>query len=239
VAGSENSFLVPGIALRDADFAVGTWCRYLVVDEIMDERDSTTVYIAVTGKTHNEDGEAFWLELESGPTGAPPRDRDTAVALISSKIKHLSPEDSVGQYVSDMYIKRGTDVPEPADPAELERLTLANPTSDSDWKLTSGEIVETPHSRFICDHKYLKVEDDREIPMGRVTLVKSNVDVYDVWFCDEVPIFRLVKCVIGRVRNSRTTPAVPGIPDKESEESRTTIELIGHGSGATPSFEIP
>lgn len=234
-----DTFLVPGVALRDAEFQVGAWCRYLVVDEIMGQRDSTSVYIAVTGKTHEESGEAYRFELQTGPYGAPPSGFDTFSALISSDIKNLSPHDSVGQYVSEVYIKRGTDVPRPADPAEVERLALTDPTSESDWKLVPGEIVETPHRRFTCDHKHLVVEDNREIPMGRITLVKSSVDVYDVWFNDEVPIFRVVKSVIERIRNTRTKPAVPGIPNKESEESRTTIEMIDFGTDAKPTFEIP
>jgi hypothetical protein len=239
VADDGDSFLIPGVALRDADFTVGMWCRYLVVDEIMGERDSTTVRMAVTGTVPGENGESYWFEIESGPIGAPPRDRSTVVALISHKIKRLSPKDSIGHYVSNMYIKRGTDVPEPADAAELERLALADPASDPDWKLTPDVIVETADRRFSCDHRQLTVEDDREIPMGRFTLVKSDTDVYHVWLCDEVPVLRLVKCVIERVRNSRTRPAVPGIPDKENEQSRTTVDLIDYGTGATPTFEIP
>jgi hypothetical protein len=128
---------------------------------------------------------------------------------------------------------------EPADPAELERLTLSSPTSDSEWKLSAGEAIETPQGRFECNRKHLTVEDKREIPMGRVTLVKNDSDVFDVWFCDDVPIFRVVKCVIDRVRESRTVPSVPGIPDKGREESRTTVQLLGFGSDAKSTIDIP
>jgi hypothetical protein len=235
----EDSFLIPGVALSDAEFRVGAWCRYLVIDEIMGGRDSTTVYIAVTGVTRTATGEAYWVELESGAAGAAARDRESASALISSDINDFSPGDSLCQYIIELYIKRGTGAVEPADPAELERLTLSNPTSDSEWALSADETVETPQGRFECSRKHLAVEDKREIPMGRVTLVKNDADVYDVWFCDDVPIFRVVKCVIDRVRESRTLPAVPGIPDKGREESRTTVELLAYGSDAQSKIKIP
>jgi hypothetical protein len=188
-----DSFLLPGVALSDAEFVTGSWCRYLVVDEIMGALDTTTVYIAVTGE---------------------------------------------GQYISELYIKRGSGAVEPADPADLEQLTLSHPTSDSDWVLSAGVTLETPQGRLLCDHKHLVVEDKREIPMGRVTLIKNDSDVYDVWFCEDVPIFRVAKCVIERLRDSRTVPSVPGIPNKEREESRTTVELVGFGSDAVERIRI-
>ncbi len=234
-----DSFLIPGVDLGRADFTVGKWCRYMVVDEIMGLRDSTTVYMAVTGKTATDDGEAYWLELESRPVGAPLTDGESAKALILSKIKDLTPTDSLYRYVSELYIKKGTGAVEAADPADLERLTLANPTSDSDWTLTRGEIVETPHGQFACDHKHLIVEDKRRIPMGSVTLVKNDSDIYDVWLCPEVPVFHLVRCVIERVRDSRTEPTIPGIPDKGREVTRTTVELLGFGSDASSTINIP
>jgi hypothetical protein len=234
-----DSFLIPGVALSDADFEVGAWCRYLVVDEIMGGRDSTAVYFAVTGQAKTAAGRAYWIELESGALGAPADEYDSVKVLILSDIKELSRGDSLVHYVSELYIKRGTGQVEPADPAELERLTLSSPTSDSEWKLSAGEAIETPQGRFECNRKHLTVEDKREIPMGRVTLVKNDADVFDVWFCDDVPIFRVVKCVIDRVRESRTVPSVPGIPDKGREESRTTVQLLGFGSDAKSTIDIP
>jgi hypothetical protein len=234
-----KGFLIPGVALSDAVFEVGAWCRYLVVDEIMGAKDSTTVYIAITGRVDKGGMAAWWLELDSGPVNAPPARRDIACALISSDIKSSAPGDSLYQFVSELYIKKGTGPVESADPASLEHLTLSNPTSDSDWQLNPGESVETARGRFSCDHKHLVVKDDREIDMGRVTLVKDDTDVFDVWLCDDVPVFRVARCVIERVRDSRTVPQVPGIPNKEREETRTTIELLDFGANASAKIKIP
>ena len=100
------AFLIPGVALSDAVFEVGAWCRYLVVDEIMGAKDSTTVYIAVTGRVDRAGSAAWWLELESGPFNAPPAQRETASALISSDIKNSLPGDSLSQYVSELYMRK-------------------------------------------------------------------------------------------------------------------------------------
>jgi len=234
-----DSFLLPGVALSDAVFEVGAWCRYRIVDRVMGANDTSTVYIAVTGTKPSQGGTAFWLELNSGSQGAPAADRQTAKALISPGVKDLAPGDSLCQYVSELYIKRGTGAVESADPADLEQLTLSNPTSDSDWVLNVGVTLETPRGPLLCDRKQLVVEDKREVPLGRVTLIKNDSDAYDVWFCDDVPIFRVARCVIERVRDSKTVPAVPGIPSKEREESRTTVELLGFGSDAKEIISIP
>jgi hypothetical protein len=234
-----ESFLIPGVALSDADFAVGGWCHYLVVDEIMGESDSTTVMVAVTGRTQTSRGEAYWVELDSGPAGAPRSERETAKALILSSIKDISPGDSLGEFIPELYIRKGEGVAEQADPGDIERLNLSNPTSDSSWTDTAGVTVQTPNGRLICDQKHLVVEDKREIPMGSVTLVKNDADVYDIWFSEEVPVFHLVKSVIERVRDSRTVPAIPGIPDKGREVTRTTVELLGYGFDATSRLDVP
>jgi hypothetical protein len=238
-ADGGDGFLIPGVAVSDAVFKVGAWCRYLVVDEIMGAKDSTTVHIAVTGNVERDGVPAWWLELESGPVGAPPARRELAKALISSEIRSLAPGDSLHQYVSELYVKKGTGPVEPADPAGLEQLTLSNPTPDSAWVLTPGESIETPRGEFTCDHKHLVVKDDRRIDMGRITLVKNDTDVFDVWLCDDVPIFHVAKCVIERVRDSKTVPQVPGIPNKEREESRTTVELLGYGNDAKARVRLP
>ena len=239
LAAGGDGFLIPGVALSDAVFEVGVWCRYLVVDEVMGAKDSTVVYIAVTGSVEQDGTPSWWVELDSGPAGAPPSQREVASALISSHVKNLAPGDSLSQFVSELYLKKGTGPVERADPAGLELLTLSNPTADSEWTLVSGQTVDTPSGNFTCDHKHLVVTDDREINMGRVTLVKNDSDVFDVWLSDEVPIFRVVKCVIERVRDSKTVPQVPGIPNKEREESRTSVELTAFGENAKSKIKIP
>jgi hypothetical protein len=235
-----DSFLLPGVTFNNADFSVGAWCRYMVVDVFgTGERDSTEVYIAVTGRTTTAGSVSFWLEMKTGPPHALTGEYEVAKALISYDINKIEPGDSLCHYVSKLYIRKGTGSVEPADPADLERLTSSNPTSDSDWQLTPDEEIETPGGRFVCDRKSRRVLDQREIPMGRTTLVKNDSDAYETWFCDDIPIFRLAKCVIERVRDSRTVPSIPGIPDKGREVTKTTVELTAFGAGAKPILNIP
>ena len=237
-AGAQGGLLVPGVAISDAEFEVGAWCRYLVRDEYLGESDSTSIYIAVTAKTRGKNGSAWWVEVESGRYGAPPEERELVKLLISEGIRDLAPGDSLCGYVEALYIKGDKGMVEKGDPCSLDRLTLANPTLDSDWAVTHGETVDTPAGRFVGDRKHLAAEDKREIHMGRHKLVKNDTDVFEVWLSDKVPIFRLVRCDVLRVRDSRTVPPIPGIPDKGREESRTTAELVGFGHGASPLMAI-
>ncbi|MGD8413321.1 MAG: hypothetical protein PVF33_03775 [Candidatus Latescibacterota bacterium] len=234
-----DGFLIPGVALSDAVFEVGAWCRYLVVDEVMGVSDTTIVYLAVTGTVESKGSPAWWLELESTPKGSPPEQKELAKALVSSAVKNVAPGDSLVQFVTELYLKKGSGPVEQADPSGLKQLTLSNPTPDSEWTVKHGVNIDTPNGSFVGDYKHLTVTDDREIDMGRVTLIKNDTDVFDVWLSDEVPIFRVVKCDIERVRDSRTVPEVPGIPGKEREQSRTTVELVSFGKDATSKIQIP
>ena len=229
---ADESFLLPGVALSEIKLETGAWCRYLVVDEAMGHLDSTTVYVAIPGETGTGRGGAFWFELESGPSGAGPGGREIAKALVSSQITDLALGDSLCRYVEKIYIKKGTGSVETADPAILERFSLKHPTSDSTWTISSNFPVSTPIGEYLCERKLLHVEDNREILMGRIKLVKRDKDIYDLWLSDEVPVFGLVGCVIDRTRDSRTIPKVPGIPDAGPKQSRTTVRLLDCGTGA-------
>lgn len=227
----EESYLLPGVALYEIKPEVGAWCRYLVVDEAMGELDSTAVYVAIPGKAQTDRGEAFWIEVESGPAGTP-SDREVVKALVSARIMDLAFGDSLCRYVEKIYIRRGTGPVELADPASLDRFSLKHPTSDSTWTLSGNVTVTTPVGEFVCERKHLYVEDNREIPMGRVKLVKKDKDIYDLWTSKEVPIFNLVECIIERTRDSKTIPAIPGIPNTGPKTSRTTVRLTDCGRGA-------
>lgn len=231
--GASETFLLPGVALSEIKLEEGAWCRYLVVDEAMGELDSTTVYVSIPRDVIPAGGDAFWFEMESGPSGAGPGDREVVKALVSTKIVGLALGDSLCRYVEKIYIKKGTGSVETADPAGLNRFSLKHPTSDSTWTVSSNFSVSTPIGDFLCERKHLYVEDSREILMGRVKLVKRDKDMYDLWISDKVPVFGLVGCVIDRTRDSRTVPKIPGIPDDGPKKSRTTVRLLDCGTGAT------
>lgn len=227
-----DSFLLPGVEVADIDFRVGAWCRYLIVDEAMGEADSTAFYFAVLDRETRPDGEAFWVEVETGPPGAPVSERQLARALVSGAIRDLALGDSLYRYVHELYIRKGNGPVEPADPLELKRLTLAHPTSESDWSRRTGVTVSTPVGEMTCNYRELTVDESREVPTGGVTLFQRSVDRFQVWTAADVPVFNLVRCVIERSRESRTVPPVPGIPQAGPRESRTTAVVVGFGDGA-------
>jgi hypothetical protein len=233
-----GSFVLPGVDPGDIDLEVGRWCRYLIVDAAEGITDSSTFYVAVLGRRVVRGDDAYWIEIETGPRGAGEHEREVTRALVSGGIKGYAYGDSLYRYVYELYIKKGNEPVEAADPLELKRLTLAHPTSETDWKRQSGISVPTPTGSIVTDLKEMTVEDSRRIPTGRVTLVRHHVDTFRVWSSREVPIFSLVKCVIERSRESKTVPAVPGIPDGGTRESKTTVLLTGFGSGAKPLLDI-
>ncbi len=126
-----ESFLLPGVDVTDIDLEVGRWCRYVVVDEALGEVDSSSFYIAVLGTKAVAGEDAFWIELESGPLGAPQAERDVVRALVSGGIRTLTRGDSLYHYVLELYIRKGNDPAQSVDPVDIKRLTLASPTSDS------------------------------------------------------------------------------------------------------------
>lgn len=230
-----ESLLLPGIDMRTIEFTVGAWCRYRVIDEAMGESDTTTVYLAIVGEEKSEAGDAYWLEVESiGARG----ERDVARALVDERIHHMAATDSLYHYISRYYTMRGDDPPQPGDPKQLRRLTVVSPASESEWKTQADRSVETPAGTFVCDYRKFESSESRDVPSGRVTLKQSRSDRVEVSTSARVPVFHLVKSEIERTRETRTVPAVRGIPDRGPRTSRTTSVLIAKGSGAQPLIEI-
>jgi len=240
VAAEElDSFLLPGVDIRSADLEVGGWCRYLVVDEAEGVRDSVFVYAAVVGREEGDSGESYWLEFASAPAGTGPEDLDVTRLLLSSTITDLARGDSLYHYVREMYVRRGTEPPHAADPRDLKRLTLTDPTSDDDWKRSADEKVTTALGVIACERKELLVEESREVPTGRVKIVQRKRDHFIVWSSPRVPLFGLVRCVIEREHDSKTIPRLPGIPESGPRTSRVTTEVVAWGDGALPLIPLP
>jgi hypothetical protein len=233
-----ESYLIPGIDIRSADLTPGGWCRYLVVDSADGLVDTSSVYVAVLGTEMVAGEEAFWLELENRPPGGDPERRDVTRVLISSSIKQLALGDSLYPYIRRLYIKKGTGPAEPADPRDLQRLTLTRPTSDQDWTRQPDVSLETPLGRLRCERSELDLEESREIPAGRVTVIQRKRDRFVVWSSEVVPVFGLVRCEIDRMRESRTVPEIAGIPQQGPRRSRVTTMILEHGSDATPIIPV-
>ncbi len=237
-AADVGSVLLPGIDIRDIDFQVGAWCRYVVVDEAMDVVDSTTVYIAVVGKEETPRGPAYWLEIESGPAGSA-ADRDLARALVDEGVRSMAEGDSLYRFVSQYYIRRGRGPVEPGDVHDLKRLTIVSPTSDRDWVVQPATTVSTPAGEFACESRRFEKTESNETLSGRVKIIQRRTDRVEVWTSNAVPVFHLARCVVERERESKTMPAVPGIPASGPRRSRTTSVVVAFGKGAKSLVSSP
>jgi hypothetical protein len=76
------------------------------------------------------------------------------------------------------------------------------------------------------------------IPAGRIQLVEERDDMWTVWLSDEVPIFQLISCRIERSKQTKTIPAIKGIPPTGRRQSSTTAELIEFGFQAGPILDL-
>lgn len=238
-AAEAESLLLPGIDLRHADFKVGAWCRYVVVDEAMGETDSSEVYMAIVGREATPTGAAYWLEIESGPAGAPAEERELARALVDDRVRAMAEGDSLYHYVTRLYIRKGRGPVETGDPRDLRRLTIVSPTTEADWKTEPRAVVSTPAGELTCDMRHFERDESRDVPTGRVTLKQRRHDRVRVWVSPAVPIFHLARCEIERTRESKTVPPVRGIPDSGPKHSRTTSVVVAYGQGAKARLSIP
>ncbi len=234
---AENLF-VPGAEFSQLVLRSGAWCRYVVVDEALGQRDTTEIYIAIPGSESSSRGRAFWLELSTKPLGGPEDEGEVLKLLLLEGITKFSEGDSLGQYVLEFYIKKGTHPAEKRDPRTYEGFSLIVPTAESSWKSSSGMDVSTEAGRFKCTQKTRTAEENQEIPTGKFKLIRKSRDDYAVWFCDDVPVFRLVKCVIERSRETEMVPRISGIPVEGHKYSKTTAELAGFGMDAKPIISI-
>jgi hypothetical protein len=237
-AHAAESLLVPGADLSQLVLKKGAWCRYAVVDEALGQKDSTEVYVGVPAAESTPQGPAFWLELASRPLGAGDEEGQILKLLVLEAVTRFSEGDSLGDYVVKFYIKKGTRAVEEADPKTYEDFSLIVPTSESSWETIEEVPTTTRAGEFSCVKKTRVVEENKEIPTGRVKLIKKSRDDYTVWFDNSVPLFRLVKCVIERSRETVMVPRVAGIPVSGTQYSKTTAELTGFGSDAKPVLSV-
>lgn len=233
-----ESLLVPGADLSQLVVKKGAWCRYMVVDEALGQKDSTDVYVGVPAAESTPRGPAVWLELASRPLRGGEDEGQILRLLVLESVTGFSEGDSLGDYVVKFYIKKGTRAAEEADPKTYEDFSLIVPTSESSWESIEEVPTTTRAGEFSCVKKTRVAENAKEIPTGRVKLIQKSRDDYSVWFSNSVPLFRLVKCVIERSRETEMVPHVAGIPMSGPQYSRTTAELVGFGSNAKPVLSL-
>ncbi len=233
-AAAADDFLVPGVDFSKLVFKTGAWCRYIVIDEALDQTDTTEVYVGIPGSEMTPDGRAYWVELESVPVGAGTGRSEVLKLLILEQITEFSEGDSFGDYVLRLYIKSGASPVEEKDPGEYEEFSTIVPTADSSWVTVAGVPLSTTAGEFTCTEKTRSARTVQEIPTGKIKLIKKAADDYAVWFCSDVPVFRMAKCVIERSRETDTVPRLAGIPASGKKQSRTAAELLAFGFDAKP-----
>jgi hypothetical protein len=239
VAADAGSVLLPGIDIRDIDFDVGAWCRYVVVDEAMGVTDSSLVYIAVVGRESTSRGTAYWLEIENGPVSSRPSERDIARALVDEDVRRMAEGDSLYRYVRKYYVRKSGGPVEPGDVHDLKRLTVVHPASDRDWVVAPRAKVVTPAGELSCESRRFEKTIANEVTSGRVKIVQRRTDRVEVWTSGAVPVFHLARCVVEREREAKTIPAVRGIPESGPRRSRTTSVVVAFGKGAKPRLKTP
>jgi hypothetical protein len=230
--GADDAFLIPGADFSRLTLDAGAWCRYLVVDEALDEADSTEIYIGVPQRVETDHGTAYWVEMETRARGAADREPEILKMLILGKIRDCAVGDSLGQYVLRLYIRNGTHPIHEENPRRYEGFSLVVPTTDSTWTSVPDVTIRTGAGEFTALRKQRTVTDDREIKTGKVTIVKKSSDSFSVWFSDQVPVFHLVRCEIDRSRETTTEPRLAGIPVAGDRRSKTTAELTSYGHHA-------
>lgn len=237
-AEAAENLLVPGAEFSQLALAKGAWCRYVIVDEALGQVDSTEVYVGLPAVENTPRGRAFWMELSSRPLGGGEEEGQILKLLVLEGITGFSEGDSLGDYVLELYIKTGARPAEASDPGSYEDFALIVPTAESSWTTNDGVPAATAAGRFTCTKKTRTVEDDQEIPTGKTKLVRKSRDDYAVWFCADVPVFRMVKCVIERARETEIVPRLAGVPVGGKKLSRTTAELTGFGHDAKPILRV-
>jgi hypothetical protein len=233
-ATSGDDFLIPGADFSQLVFKEGAWCRYLVLDQALGQTDSTEVYVGVPASEMTPRGRAFWVELASKPIGTGNEGGEVLKLLVLESIRDFSEGDSVGKLVLRLYIKKGARPAEEEDPEQYEDFALIVPSAESSWESSPDVLVKTAAGEFRCTKKSRSVRDKQEIPTGKVKIIKKSRDDYTVWFCDEIPVFRMAKCVIERSRETDMVPRIAGIPVSGRKHSATAAELTGLGFDAKP-----
>jgi hypothetical protein len=229
---ADSSFFIPGVDFSKLVLKEGAWCRYRIADEALGLIDSSEIYVGVPSSEMTPEGSAYWVEIETRPLGAGADEAQILKLLVLERIRSFNVGDSLGDYVVRLYNKSGTHPLQEEDPKEFKRFSLVIPTTDSSWVATPDVLTVTAAGDFACIKKERVVVDDKEVATGKIKLIKKARDDFKVWFCEDIPVFRLARCEIVRVRETETVPKITGIPASGRKTSRTTAELVAFGYDA-------
>ncbi len=231
-------FLIPGTAFSHLTVEAGSWCRYLVVDEALGQKDSSILYIAVPHDAPKAAKGYFWLEI-SGVSSAVGNERLSAGLLVSKKIRSPAASDSLKKYILDVLIKRGDDSVEQGDEEALAELEELLSTERAHWEDGSSEVITTNSGKYEASLEFRRISYTKKFPAGKSFFIKKVNDKHSAWFSDKVPLFHMVKYKVMRERNTILDPPIKGVPVAGDRFSSTTLELIAFGSGALTLFPRP
>jgi hypothetical protein len=234
-----EGFFIPSVAFSRLVIEPGAWCRYLVTEESMGGLDSSTLYIAVPADGGAVPKGCFWLEFEGEPLNAADAEPVIVKLLVSEMIRRFSPGDSLGDYVSAIYIKEGDEPVREGDLDALPQLERRGDPGDSSWVPKGSERLETRAGAFQCDVLELRTDTEKRVPAKGTTFITKTNDIRDAWFSRDVPLFNMIRYSEDRLRETRLEPPIAGVPVSGARALKTRVEIIGYGTGAGTLMPAP
>ncbi|MBI4719961.1 MAG: hypothetical protein HY770_01750 [Chitinivibrionia bacterium] len=236
---AENGFFIPRVAFSRLVIAPGSWCRYLVTEESMGGRDSSTLYIAIPAGGEAAPKGHFWFEMKGEPVGEAEGEPVIVRLLVSEELRRCARGDSLGDYLSSIYIKEGEEPVRMGDLGALPQLEAEGGRTDSSWISRGTERLDTGAGAMLCERFEQILNHEKKIPAKGATLIKKTRDAQTAWFCEDVPLFQMVRYSADRLRETRMDPPIAGVPVSGARALRTRVELIGYGTGARTLMPLP
>lgn len=218
-----------------ARLGVGDWAQYRAVTQAGARTVEVTQRYAIVGEERQADGVRWvWLEIAIGMPGTRMIQK---VLLPAGALAAKGPDSWESFRDARRWIVRSGDSPATEMPIAEALAQMRNQTALAEdpaaaVKDLAPESIATPRGALLCTRRESRGVTKAEQLQGGTQVAVSNAYTSTVWRHDTVPITRLVRTVAEAT--VEVTPAGAAAGTRPSrQQTRTTIELVDFGTGAT------
>ncbi len=220
-------FIIPGLFLDSLSVGEGCSVKYLVVNEVFGERDSTELLIDYALNTGNYPE----IRISSFSFNEGRKDTFSVIFLFKRPPENIHSSDEFKDSIKEILVKEGDQPLRHPSEEELRKFGFEELFSRPDFDEVSVspdvELISTSCGDFKCRVRGYKQVTRKKVKLGGIDAVKVEEISVTLWKSVDVPLFNLVKSRIERKRVTRPISSY-GLEISKPRKSITTTYLLGY-----------
>jgi len=220
-------FIIPGLFLDSLSVGESCSVKYLVVNQVFGEKDSTELLIDYVLNPGNNPE----IHISSFSFSEGREDTFSVVILFKRPPENIHSSDEFKDSIKEILVKEGDQPLRHPSEDELRRFGFDELFSRPDFDEVSvspgKELINTSCGDFECRVRGYKQVNRKKVKLGGIDAVKVEEISVTLWKSADVPLFNLVKSRIERKRVTRPIGSY-GLEISKPRKSITTTYLLGY-----------